>query len=86
MLTQSNLHQTHPQELEDALSNAILDEIEPASVPALLEIIKAKRSEKPLGDGDVLRCLWTSCMKTINLTGKNNQQIQQVGGRALRAE
>lgn len=67
------------KELENALTAAITDDIEPASAGALLELIKARRGEegKALPDADVLRCLWTSLMRGINLTGKNNQQIQQ---------
>lgn len=65
------------QELENTLSIAVTDDIEPATAADLLDIVKTKRQENKLPDATVLRCLWISLMKSINLTGKNNQQILQ---------
>lgn len=65
------------QELEDALTAAMGDDIEPASVAAVLDIVKSKRAEKELPDAAVLRVLWASMIKTINMTGKSQSQILQ---------
>ncbi|PNW82888.1 hypothetical protein CHLRE_06g298350v5 [Chlamydomonas reinhardtii] len=63
-------------ELQDALTEAIAAD-PPLAVSEVLNIAKSKKQESNLPDGEVLRVSWLALMKSINLTGKNQQQITQ---------
>ncbi|KAJ9522813.1 hypothetical protein QJQ45_019789 [Haematococcus lacustris] len=75
-------------ELQEALSNMITAE-EPASPAEVLSMVKSKKTENNLPErqvgaglllcacSEVLRVVWTSLMKAVNMGGKNQQQIMQ---------
>mmetsp|Transcript_1455 Transcript_1455/g.3202 ORF Transcript_1455/g.3202 Transcript_1455/m.3202 type:complete len:425 (-) Transcript_1455:625-1899(-) len=63
-------------ELQNAISDAIAAD-PPTPVAEVLALIKAKKAENDLPDTEVLRVMWMSLMKSINMTGKNQQQIMQ---------
>ncbi|KXZ51094.1 hypothetical protein GPECTOR_14g77 [Gonium pectorale] len=63
-------------ELQTALTEAIMAD-PPLSVAEVVTIAKTKKGESNIPDGEVLRVSWLALMKSINLTGKNQQQITQ---------
>ncbi|GLI62166.1 hypothetical protein VaNZ11_004746, partial [Volvox africanus] len=63
-------------ELQEALTEAITAD-PPIAVAEVLTIAKTKKGENNLPDAEVLRVSWLALMKSINLTGKNQQQITQ---------
>lgn len=64
------------QELQDQLVS-MLQEDPPHPVGDVLSFIKAKKTENSLPDPDILRVLWVAVTKSVNMTGKNQQQILQ---------
>ncbi|KAG2495158.1 hypothetical protein HYH03_006766 [Edaphochlamys debaryana] len=71
-------------ELQEALTEAITAD-PPQGVTEVLAIAKAKKAESNLPDAEVLRVSWLAVMKSINLTGKNQQQITQALVQKLKA-
>lgn len=63
-------------ELQEALTEAITAD-PPIAVAEVVTIAKNKKGENNLPDVEVLRVSWLALMKSINLTGKNQQQITQ---------
>ena len=47
------------------------------SAAEVISYVKAKKLEYAVPDQDVARVLWVSLVKTVNMTGKNAQQIMQ---------
>ncbi|KAF5836610.1 armadillo-type protein [Dunaliella salina] len=43
----------------------------------VLNQVKARKEEHKLPDSEVLRMIWTALIKSVNTTGKNQQQIMQ---------
>eukprot|EP00877_Chromochloris_zofingiensis_P004066 jgi/Chrzof1/13660/Cz08g07040.t1 len=64
------------QELQDGLSD-MMSADPPHNVTDVINFVKAKKQEHDLPDQDVVRLLWVCIMKSINMTGKNQQQIMQ---------
>ncbi|MEW5300680.1 MAG: hypothetical protein WDW36_003594 [Sanguina aurantia] len=63
-------------ELQDSLMEMVtLDPPPPAA--EVLAYVKAKRTEHELPDVDVLRVIWIVIISSVNMTGKNQQQITQ---------
>lgn len=73
----------HQRELDSKikdLENALFDLVgseDPAPPAEVLALAKGKKAESNLPDADVLRSLWIALVKSINFTGKNQQQIMQ---------
>lgn len=63
-------------ELEAALFD-MLQADPPASASECLAMVKAKKTENEMPDADVLLVVVRALLRSINLTGKNQQQISQ---------
>lgn len=63
-------------ELEGALTDQIQAD-PPIPATETLAMVKAKKTENDLPDSEVIRVLWIAILKSINMTGKNQQQIFQ---------
>lgn len=63
-------------ELLESLTDMITSD-PPASPAEALAFVKAKKQENALPDSEVIRVVWTALLKSVNLTGKNQQQIMQ---------
>jgi len=63
-------------ELQEALVEMISGD---SDVPPqeVLNQVKARKEEHKLPDSEVLRMIWTALIKSVNTTGKNQQQIMQ---------
>lgn len=67
-------------ELQAGISKMVSQEEEGGSAAAaaeLLAYIRGRQGEGELPDGDVLRVTWTALVASLNMTGKNQQQITQ---------
>jgi hypothetical protein len=47
----------------------------PAELPELLEAAKEKKTEYKLPDAELIKALWSVLLATVNMVGKNGQQI-----------
>lgn len=63
-------------ELQTSLTELIASD-PPATPAEALAHVKGKKAENNLPESEVLRVVWTSLMKGVNMTGKNQQQIMQ---------
>lgn len=63
-------------ELQDALTEQIQAD-PPIPAAETLAMVKTKKTESDLPENEVLRVIWIALMKSINMTGKNQQQIFQ---------
>lgn len=63
-------------ELQDAIQDAIQSD-PPVTVEEIVAIATTKKQEFSLPDTDVLKVSWAAMIKSINMTGKNQQQIVQ---------
>jgi len=71
-------------ELQDGLTD-MMSQDPPRSVQDLISYVKTKKQEQNLPDNDVVRVLWTCLLKTINMTGKNQQQVMQAVMQKIKA-
>lgn len=67
-------------ELKDSLMEFIDEDTSPDEIA---EIVKEKATDGELPSEDVLRVVWEVLMKSINMTGKNAQQLRQLLNRTL---
>jgi hypothetical protein len=70
------------------LQNAIQDLITadpPATEADVVALAKSKKAECGLPDADILKVGWQALVKSINMTGKNNQQIVQALAKQIKA-
>mmetsp|Transcript_4435 Transcript_4435/g.10718 ORF Transcript_4435/g.10718 Transcript_4435/m.10718 type:complete len:422 (-) Transcript_4435:199-1464(-) len=61
------------KEMEEQLLTSIVEEHPVADV---VRLVKEKKESSGLADTTVLKVVWGSLMKALNLTGKNQQQVQ----------
>lgn len=67
-------------ELRDYLMELIDEE---TSAEEISDFVKEKASDGELPNEDVLRVVWEVLIKSINMTGKNTQQLKQLLSRTL---
>ncbi|KAI8468015.1 MAG: armadillo-type protein [Monoraphidium minutum] len=63
-------------ELREELSKMMEDD-PPMPVADIISMVKSRKSEQNLPDAEVVRVIWSCLMRSINMTGKNQQQILQ---------
>mmetsp|Transcript_12741 Transcript_12741/g.22531 ORF Transcript_12741/g.22531 Transcript_12741/m.22531 type:complete len:420 (-) Transcript_12741:347-1606(-) len=68
--------EAHTSELSDSLLTLFSTE-PPTGMAEALTHVKTKQLENHLPDGDVLRVVWLALMRSVNMTGKNQQQVVQ---------
>jgi len=67
-------------ELKDYLMEFIDEDTSPEEIS---DIVKEKAADGELPNEDVLRVVWEVLIKSINMTGKNTQQLKQLLSRTL---
>ena len=67
-------------ELKDYLLELIDEDTSPEEISS---VVKEKATEGELPNEDVLRVVWEVLIKSINMTGKNAQQLRQLLNRTL---
>ena len=67
-------------ELKDHLMELINEDISPEEIS---DVVKEKAADGELPNEDVLRVVWEVLIKSINMTGKNTQQLKQLLSRTL---
>jgi len=66
------------------LQHLLAEMVEEAAPADIADLVKEKAAEGDLPNEDVLKVVWEALVKSINMTGKNTQQLKQLLDRTLR--
>jgi hypothetical protein len=70
-------------ELQETIKGMILAD-PPATEAEVVAVAKAKKAEFSLPDADILKVGWAALVTSINMTGKNQQQIVQAVAKQIK--
>jgi hypothetical protein len=76
--------ETKIMDLENKISEMIISD-PPLPVADVLNTTKTSKQEANLPEAEVVRVVWLSLMKAVNMTGKNQQQILQTIMRQIKS-